>query len=70
MSKTLNKEWRGQNHMSKRYTIQVDILESDYSAGGSGRGHKTRHRDNQSLSQQIRSKEKRAWKNEVRNALY
>jgi hypothetical protein len=70
MSRTRNKDWRGQNKMSKRYTVQVDIWESDYAAGGSGRGHKPRHRDNQSLSQQVRSKEKRAWKNEISNALY
>lgn len=62
----MKKDYSPKNHPSKRYT-SVHSLQG-YEAGGFCRGHKTRHADNQSLSQLIRTREKRQFQNVLSNS--
>lgn len=67
MSKTNRKDYRPKNKPSKRYFQCIDEFDAHYyEARSCGRkGHTTRHADNQSLNQQVRSKEKRQWKKQI-----
>lgn len=75
MSRTRRRgeDYFGKNKPSKRFAKCFDkywFKSKYYEVGSCGAyGHTTRSADNQSLNQQVRTREKREWKKEIKNEI-